>query len=674
VQLANNGAVSAPFAMQLQSYAPGFFEFNGGPYAAATHSNGSLAGPASLFPGASTPVTPGEILTLYADGLGQTSPPLTSGSVTQTGTLPALPQIKIGGLAAAVQFAGVVSPGLYQLNVYVPASAPAGDNTVVATYNGTSSNTALISVSATMQNPMPTITSLSPASGTAGANSLVITINGTGFLAASAVTFNGNARTATFLNAAQLTISLNSSDLSKSGTFPVVVTNPAPGGGSSQPVLFTVQPAAATPTLQALAVSPTMVVGGGSVTGTITLTAAAPTSGVQVQVSSSSSSVKVPAVVTVAGGQGSATFTITTTSVTTTQNITVSATLGGTTRTAVLSVTPATASTTYIYAGTDSGIFRSSDDGVTWQLSLTSNAWVSAIAVDPSNHANVYASGVDYSIPAYLFYRSTDAGATWATATVSGGIGYSLLAIDAASSGVIYRGYEASSMYRSTDGGSTWSATPFAQVFGVTADPSVSGVVYASAIASNFGDYLLYKSSDFGATWVVLATDLNLPTNNFARQTSITIDPHNSSTLYASGTGSCTPGNSSSVCGLFKSTDGGNSWNNLGVQGTYSYSNIAINYTTGGLFAGGALPPNVGFVVKSSDGGTTWTPINSGLTTASAVVLTDPSNTSNLFAVGQSSAQQLYDGVFRSTNGGATWTYTQIEPYIQDFSLGVPRR
>jgi uncharacterized protein (TIGR03437 family) len=148
VQLTNNGAVSAPFAMQLQSYAPGFFEFNGGPYAAATHSNGSLAGPASLFPGASTPVTPGEILTLYAGGFGQTSPPLTSGSVTQTGTLPALPQIKIGGIAATVQFAGVVSPGLYQLNVYVPASAPAGDNTVVATYDGASSNTALISVGA----------------------------------------------------------------------------------------------------------------------------------------------------------------------------------------------------------------------------------------------------------------------------------------------------------------------------------------------------------------------------------------------------------------------------------------------------------------------------------------------------------------------------------------------
>jgi uncharacterized protein (TIGR03437 family) len=152
VKLTNNGIASTPFNLQLQSYAPGFFEFNGGPYAAATHSNGGLAGPASLFPGSSTPVTPGEIMTLYADGFGQTSPPLTSGLVTQTGTLPALPIIKIGGVAATVQFAGVVAPGLYQLNVYVPASAPSGDNAVVATYNGVSSNTATISVGAPTSN------------------------------------------------------------------------------------------------------------------------------------------------------------------------------------------------------------------------------------------------------------------------------------------------------------------------------------------------------------------------------------------------------------------------------------------------------------------------------------------------------------------------------------------
>jgi uncharacterized protein (TIGR03437 family) len=49
-----------------------------------------------------------------------------------------LPAIRIGGLSATVQYAGVVSPGLYQFNVVVPMSAADGDDPVTATYNGVS--------------------------------------------------------------------------------------------------------------------------------------------------------------------------------------------------------------------------------------------------------------------------------------------------------------------------------------------------------------------------------------------------------------------------------------------------------------------------------------------------------------------------------------------------------
>jgi uncharacterized protein (TIGR03437 family) len=148
VQLTNNGSTSAAFTIQLQSYAPGLFEFSGSSYVAATHANGSLLGPASLYPGSTTPANPGEVITLYGNGFGQTLPPLVSGSETQTGILPTLPVVMIGGAAAAVQFAGVVAPGLYQLNVFVPATISAGDATVVATLNSVTSNTAMLSVGA----------------------------------------------------------------------------------------------------------------------------------------------------------------------------------------------------------------------------------------------------------------------------------------------------------------------------------------------------------------------------------------------------------------------------------------------------------------------------------------------------------------------------------------------
>jgi uncharacterized repeat protein (TIGR03803 family) len=91
-------------------------------------------------------------------------------------------------------------------------------------------------------NPVPSITSLSPSSLTVGAASQNLTINGTGFLSNSTGTFNGIAHTPTFVSSTQLMISLTTSDLATAGSFPVVVTNPAPGGGTSNVVNFTVSP------------------------------------------------------------------------------------------------------------------------------------------------------------------------------------------------------------------------------------------------------------------------------------------------------------------------------------------------------------------------------------------------------------------------------------------------
>jgi uncharacterized protein (TIGR03437 family) len=57
----------------------------------------------------------------------------------QTGRLPVLPAIQIGGTPATVTFPGVVSPGLNQINVGVPSAVPAGDAAVVASYSGINS-------------------------------------------------------------------------------------------------------------------------------------------------------------------------------------------------------------------------------------------------------------------------------------------------------------------------------------------------------------------------------------------------------------------------------------------------------------------------------------------------------------------------------------------------------
>jgi uncharacterized protein (TIGR03437 family) len=136
VQVTVNGIVSAAFTAQAQAESPSFFVFNGGPYVAATHANGSLLGPASLYPGSTTPAKPGETVVIYANGFGPTSSQVVSGSETQSGTLSPLPVIKIGGAAAVVQFAGLVSPGEFQFNVVVPSNLANGDQSITATYSG----------------------------------------------------------------------------------------------------------------------------------------------------------------------------------------------------------------------------------------------------------------------------------------------------------------------------------------------------------------------------------------------------------------------------------------------------------------------------------------------------------------------------------------------------------
>ena len=138
VVVTNNGTASASFTVPAEAISPSLFVFNGGPYVAAVHPDGSLVGPAPLYPGASTPARPGETVAIYANGFGPTNVPIVSGSTTQSGTLSPLPAIQIGGVTAMVQFAGLVGPGEFQFNVVIPAALPNGDQSITATYAGAS--------------------------------------------------------------------------------------------------------------------------------------------------------------------------------------------------------------------------------------------------------------------------------------------------------------------------------------------------------------------------------------------------------------------------------------------------------------------------------------------------------------------------------------------------------
>lgn len=84
--------------------------------------------------------------------------------------------------------------------------------------------------------PIPQITSMSPSSVLAGSLASQITITGINFVPGSTVDINNGNRTTTFNSPTTLTATLNPDDLNTSGTLQIVVVNPPPGGGSSNPL------------------------------------------------------------------------------------------------------------------------------------------------------------------------------------------------------------------------------------------------------------------------------------------------------------------------------------------------------------------------------------------------------------------------------------------------------
>ena len=107
------------------------------------------------------------------------------------------------------------------------------------------SPTVVVGGSSGGSNPTPAVTSLSPSSAAAGSASFNLTVNGTSFVSSSTVRWNGADRPTTFLSATQLRATIPATDVASVGTASVTVFTPAPGGGTSSSLTFTIAQAAA---------------------------------------------------------------------------------------------------------------------------------------------------------------------------------------------------------------------------------------------------------------------------------------------------------------------------------------------------------------------------------------------------------------------------------------------
>jgi uncharacterized protein (TIGR03437 family) len=150
-----NQVTSAPVSVAMQAASPEFFYASTGasrnPVAATDGRTGAGIGdPARLGPGFAA-AFPGETVTIYATGLGLTSPAFAAGQLPPAGAPVNNVSVAIDGVAidpSAIQYAGVTpqNAGLYQLNIVLPASLASGDHTISMSVSGRTSPTAYISV------------------------------------------------------------------------------------------------------------------------------------------------------------------------------------------------------------------------------------------------------------------------------------------------------------------------------------------------------------------------------------------------------------------------------------------------------------------------------------------------------------------------------------------------
>ncbi|MEM9663649.1 MAG: FlgD immunoglobulin-like domain containing protein [Bacteroidota bacterium] len=191
-------------------------------------------------------------------------------------------------------------------------------------------------------------------------------------------------------------------------------------------------------------------------------------------------------------------------------------------------------------------------------------------------------------------------------------------------------------------------------------DPLHPDTVYAGAATGG-----VFKSIDGGETWRPIFDDQAVLTVG-----AVAVDPIDTQTLYV-GTGEANGGhNNFAGGGVYKSTDGGETWRLLGLEATTSIGRIRVDpsnpqrvfVAAAGSYFGPS--PHRG-VYRSEDGGLTWTQVlYTSETTGAIDLIQHPDNPDLLLAalwdrVRTYEAAQLYgvgSAIYRSEDGGTTWS------------------
>jgi photosystem II stability/assembly factor-like uncharacterized protein len=285
----------------------------------------------------------------------------------------------------------------------------------------------------------------------------------------------------------------------------------------------------------------------------------------------------------------------------------------------------------YIFAATDSGVYRSIDNGDNWTLLNNGLPPTRIKNIATNNDGHIFAG-----ISSKGVFRSTDNGDTWVK--INNGLPDTFInALTVNSNGDLFT-TPSGGIYRSTDNGNNWVQV-YSSLHPSGFYCSSKGDIIASGDwgTSSYPYGNLYRSTDKGDTWNLFS---------FGYITTLIPVAYNANGIIFVGVNPNLLSSSNTIANINRSEDDGVSW----VKTNFNYSpraninSISIN-TYGDVFIGTSSggPGSSSGVYLTSDNGENWLPINSGLTDTNIYSLLIDKN-------GYILAGSKEKGVFRSVN------------------------
>ena len=248
-----------------------------------------------------------------------------------------------------------------------------------------------------------------------------------------------------------------------------------------------------------------------------------------------------------------------------------------------------------------------------------------------------------------------------------------------AASGVIgdpmtyYMGNTGGGLWKTEDGGQLWKNISdgyfkTSSIGAVAVSESDPNIIYVGmgehaprAVMTSYGDGV-YKSTDAGKTWK------NIGLKNTQHISRVVIHPKNPNIVFVAAQGALYGPNKER--GIFKSVDGGVTWNKiLYVNDLTGCSELSIDYNNplvmyAAMWEHQRLPwkvisggPGSG-LYKTTDGGVTWNQIHNGLPKEKGkmAIAVSRSNSEKVYALVESDSNKELGGLFVSNNAGKNWS------------------